>query len=98
MESSLFQSLYKMKAKGTELIFVNEIDPKSPSGHKEMKREEVDFFESLEEEFDLVNYPGSKVLFVAKQISKVANIWICDEKTNQVIHRDFSRSFAVFIR
>lgn len=87
-----------MKAKGTELIFVNEIDPKSDSGHKEMKREEVDFFESLEEEFDLVNYPGSKVLFIAKQRSNIPQVWIQDLKTNKVIHRDFSRSFAVFIR
>lgn len=87
-----------MKAKGTELIFVNEIDPKSDSGHKAMKREEVDFFERLEEEFDLVNYPGSKVLFIAKQRSDFKLLWIHDQKTNQVIHRDFSRSFAVFIR
>lgn len=84
-----------MKAKGTELIFVNEIDPKSPSGHKAMKREEVDFFESLEEEFDLVNYPGSKVLFVAKQIPKFKICW--NMKTNQVVE-SVSRSFAVFIR
>lgn len=87
-----------MKAKGTELIFVNEIDPKSPSGHKAMKREEVDFFESLEEEFDLVNYPGSKVLFIAKQIWNLEDCLIIDVENNQFVHRDFSRSFAVFIR
>ena len=87
-----------MKAKGTELIFVNEIDPKSDSGHKAMKREEVDFFESLEEEFDLVNYPGSKVLFIAKTVSKIEDFSMFKLENNLFIHRDFSRSFAVFIR
>lgn len=80
-----------MKAKGTELIFVHEIEGEKI---KPLNKYQIEILESQNSEFDLKNYPGSKKLFIASINSEmnVSKVYFLNHEIK------FHRSFAVFIR